>query len=83
MWWNGVMDEGRESSGKVMGWYMGSRKGDGGGRCCNVFGEGGMDVCVIGRNNGGLLGGGEGVRGRVVLIFFLIGLVSWRLGGFR
>jgi len=82
MWWNGVMDDGRESSGEVVGWYMGSGKGGGEGRCCGVFRECGMDVCVMGRNDGCLLGGGEGVRDRVVLTFFLTGLVSRRLGGF-
>jgi len=30
-----------------------------------------MDVCVMGRDDGCLLSGGEGVRGRVVLALFL------------
>ena len=30
VWSNGVMDEGRESSGEVMRWYMGSGKGGSG-----------------------------------------------------
>jgi len=82
VWWNGVVDEGRENSGEVMRWYMGSGKGGSGGRCCGVSGDSGMDVYVMGRNNGCLLSGGEGVRGKVVLAFFLTRLVSWRLGGF-
>ena len=77
-----MVDEGRESSGDVVRWYMGSGKGGSGGRCCGVFGDGGMDVCVIGRDDGRLLSGGEGMRGRVVLAFFLTRLVSRRLGGF-
>jgi len=72
VWQNWVVDEGRESSGEVVRRYMSSRKCGCGGRCCGVFEEGGDDGC--------LLSGGEGVWGRVVLVFFLIGLVSRRLG---
>jgi len=36
-----------------------------------------MNVCVMGRDDGCLLSGGEGVRSGVVLIFFLTRLVSW------
>jgi len=43
---------------------------------------GGMEVCVMGKDDGCLLSGGEGVRGSIVLAFFLTRLVSWRLGGF-
>jgi len=76
MWWNGVVDEGRESIGEVVRWDMGSGKGGSRGRCCGVSGEGGMEVCVMGRDDGCLLSDGEGVRGRIVLAFFFIGLVS-------
>jgi len=41
-----------------------------------------MNVCVVGRDDGCLLSGGEGVRGGVVLAFFLIGLVGQGLGDF-
>jgi len=41
-----------------------------------------MKVCVMGRDDGCQVSGGEGVWGRIVLVFFFIGLVSWRLGGF-
>ena len=47
-----------------------------------MYGDGRMDVCVMGRDDGCLLSGGEGVWGWVVLAFFLTGLVSRRLGGF-
>jgi len=76
VWWNGVVDEGRKSRGEIVGWDMGSGKGGCGGGCCDVSWEGGMEVCVMGRDDGCLLSGGEGVRGRIVLTFFLIGLVS-------
>jgi len=61
---------------------MSSGKGDNSHRCCGVSREGGMDVCMMGKDDGCLLSGCEGVRGRVVFAFFLIGLVSWRLRGF-
>jgi len=61
---------------------MSSGKGGSSGRYCGVSREGGMDVCVMGRDDGCLLSGGEVVRGRIVLAFFLTGLVNWRLGGF-
>ena len=49
---------------------------------CGVPRDGGINVCVVGRDDGCLLSGGEGVWGGVVLAFFLIGLVSRGLGGF-
>ena len=76
------MDERRKSRGEVVGWDMGSGKGGSSGRCCGVSWEGGMEVCVIGRNVGCLLSGGEGVRGSIVLAFLLTRLVSWTFGGF-
>ena len=54
---NGVVDEGRKSSGEVVRWDMGSGKGGNGGRCCGVSQEDGMEVCVIGRDDGCLLSG--------------------------
>ena len=77
-----MVDEGRKSGGKVVRWDMGSGKGGRGSRCCGVSWEGGMEVCMMGRDDGCLLSGGEGVRVRIVLAFFLTWLVSWRLGGF-
>jgi len=38
--------------------------------------EGGVEVCVMGRDDESLLSGGEGVRGRIVIAFFLTRLVS-------
>jgi len=77
-----MVDEGGKSGGKVVRWDMGSGKGGGGGRCCGMSEEGGMEVCMMGRDDGCLLSGGEGVWGRIVLAFLLTRLVSWRLGGF-
>jgi len=77
-----MVDDGRESSGEVVRWDMGNRKGGNGGGCCGVPGGEGMNVCVMGRDDECLLSGGEGVWGRVILVFFLTGLVSRRLGGF-
>jgi len=61
---------------------MGGGEGGSRGGCCGVPGDGGINVCVVGRDDGCLLSGGEGVWGGVVLAFFLIGLVSRGLGGF-
>ena len=36
-----------------------------------------MEVCMMGCEDGSLLSSGEGVRGRIVLAFFLSGLESW------
>ena len=41
-----------------------------------------MDVCAVGRDDGCLLSGGEGVRGVVIFTFFLAGLVGRGLMGF-
>jgi len=41
------------------------------------------EVMGMGRSNGCLLGGGEGVRSGVVLAFFLCGLEGWGLRSFR
>jgi len=76
VWWNGVVDEGGKSRGEVIGWDMGSGKGGSGGTCYDVFWKGGMEVCVMGRDDGCLLSGGEGVQGKIVLAFFLTRLVS-------
>jgi len=47
-----------------------------------VPGDGGMNVCVVGRDDGYFLSGGEGVWGGVVLAFFFTRLISRGLGGF-
>jgi len=72
-----MVDEGGKGGCKVVRWDMGS--GNGGTR---VSWEGGVEVCVMGRDDGCLLSGGESVRGRIVLAFFLTRLVSRRLCGF-
>jgi len=77
-----MVDEGRETSYEVMRWDMGGGKGGSRGWCCNVSRDGGMNVCVMGRDDGCLLSGGECVRGGVVLVFFFTRLMSRRLGGF-
>jgi len=78
------VDKGRKGSGEVMRGDMGGGKGGGRGGCYGVPGDGGwmMNVCVIGRDDGCLLSGGEGVWGRVEFTFLLAGLVGWGLGGF-
>ena len=79
-----MVDEGRKGSGEVMMGDMGGGKGGSRNGCCRVIGDGGwmMNVCVVGRDDGCLLSGGEGVRGVVVFTFFLAGLVGRGLGGF-
>jgi len=72
-----MVNEGGKSGGKVVRWDMGSGKGDSEGRCCGVSWEGGMEVCMMGRDDRCLLSSGEGMRGRIVLVFFLTRLVSW------
>jgi len=42
-----------------------------------------MEVCMMGRDDGSLLSGGEGVQGRIVLTFFFTRLESWGLCSFR
>ena len=65
-------------------WDMGGGEGGSRGECCGVPRDCWMmNVCVEGGDDGCLLSGGEGVRGGVVFAFFLTGLVSWGLGGFR
>jgi len=83
VWCNGMVDEGREGSGEIMRWDMGGGKGGNRGRCCGVPWDGGMmNVYVMGRDDGCLLSGGEGIHSGVVLTFFLTRLVRWGLGGF-
>jgi len=77
-----MVDERRKGRGEVMRWDMGGGEGGSRGGCCGVPRDGGINVCVVGRDDGCLLSGGEGVWGGVVLAFFLIGLVSRGLGGF-
>jgi len=77
-----MVDEGGNGGGKVVRWDTSSGKGDSGGRCCGVSWEGGVEVCVMGRNDGCLLSGGESVLGRIVLAFFLTRMVSQILCGF-
>jgi len=77
-----MVDEGRKGSGEVMRWDIGGGEGGSKGGCCGVLGDGGMNVCVVGRDDGCLLSGGEGVWGGVVLAFFLTRLVSQGPGGF-
>jgi len=78
-----MVDEGREGSGEVMWWDMVGREGGSRGGCCGVPGDGWMmNVCVVGRDDGCLMSGGEGVQGGVVFAFFLTRLVSWGIGGF-
>jgi len=71
-----------KGGGKVVRWDVGSGKGRSGGRCCKVFWEDGVEVCMMGRDDGSLLSGGEGVRGRIVLTFFLTRLESQGLCSF-
>jgi len=77
-----MVDEGRKGSGEVMRSDMVGRERGGTGGCCGVLGNGGMNVCVVGRDDGCLLSGGKGVWGGVVLAFFLTRLVSRGLGDF-
>jgi len=59
------MDEGRKGSGEVMRWDMGGGEGGSRGGCCGVPGDGWMmNVCVVGRDDGCLLSGAKGVRGK-------------------
>jgi len=91
-----MVDESRKGGGKVVRWDVGGgkggskvvrgdvggRKGGSGGRCCRVPCEGGVEVCMMGRDDGSLLGGGEGAGGRIVLTFLLTRLESRGLCGF-
>jgi len=79
-----MADDGRKSSGEVKMGDMGGGKGAGRVGCCGVSRHGGwmMDVCVVGRDDGCLLSGGESVQGGVIFTFFLAGLVGWGPGGF-
>jgi len=52
---NRMMDEGGKGGSKVVRWDMSSGKGGSGGRCCGVSWEGGVQVCVMGRDDGCLL----------------------------
>jgi len=42
-----------------------------------------MEVCMMGLEDGSLLSDGEGVRGRIVLVFFFGRLESWGPCGIR
>ena len=84
MRWEEMADGGRKSGGVVMRGDMGGGKGGNKGGCCGVPWVGGwmMNVFVVGRDDGCLLSGGDGVRGEVVFTFFLAGLVGRGLRGF-
>ena len=91
-----MVDESREGGGKVVGrdvgsgksggevvrWDVGSGKSGSGGRCCRVSWDGGVEVCMMGRDDGSLLSDGDGVRGRIILTFFLTRLESRGICGF-
>jgi len=47
-----------KGGGKVVRWDSGSGKGGSGGRCYGVSWEGGVEVCMMGRDDGSLLSGG-------------------------
>ena len=84
MRWDGMADVGRKGTNEVMRWDMGGGKGGSRVGCGGVPGDGGwmMGVCVVGRDDGCWLGGGESMRGRVIFTFFLAGLVGWGPGAF-
>jgi len=71
-----------ENGGKVVRWNVGSGKSGSGGGCYGVSWEGGVEVCMMGRDDGSLLSGGAGVRGRIVLTFLLTRMESRGLCGF-
>jgi len=73
---------GVEGGGYVVG-DLGGRKGGGGGWGCGKPRLTRWKVMGMGRGNGCLLVGGEGVGGGIVFTFFLYGLESRRLHSFR
>jgi len=77
-----MVDHSGEGGGYVVG-DLGGREGSGGGWGCGEPWLGRWEVRGMGGGDGCLLSGGEGVRGGVVLAFFLCGLEGRRLRSFR
>jgi len=82
LWFVGWDMCGMESGGYVVG-DVGGREGGGGSWGCGEPRLTGWKVVGMGRGNGCLLGGGEGVEGGIVFTFFLCRLESRRLHSFR
>ena len=73
---------GMEGGGYVVG-DVGGREGGGGSWGCGESRLTGCKVVRMGRGNGCLLGGGEGVGGGIIFTFFFCRLEGRRLHSFR
>jgi len=62
--------------GHVVGRDVYGGQDGGGGGSHSISWEGGVEVSMMGWEDGSLLGGGEGVRGRIVLAFLFSRLES-------